>query len=131
MAGTVISGPAPTWNGSAYQSAAVEEYGPAETYQVGGSRFALYDGGAINPVGYGPVIQDAPWSVQSVPPSYGTVGTGNTGSTLGQSPAGAAIATNAANAPFSPTQSPLVWVVVGLVGVLFYMDRVHWKGGKD
>lgn len=123
--GTVVSSPAPTWNGSVYGAAAVDEYGVAETYQIGGSRFALYDSGALNPIGYGPVIQNGPYAVQSIPPSYGTVGTGNAGGS--SSGVAGAIGTAAANSPFSPTKSPLPLVIIGLVGVVVYMDLVHWK----
>lgn len=126
--GNSSAAPAPTWNGASYGAVSQAEYGPAETWQIGGSRFALWDSGALNPIGYGPVIQNGAYAVQSVPPSYGVVGTGSAPG--GTNSNASAIAQTASASPFNPAKSPLLWVVGGLVVALVYMDLVQWKGGR-
>lgn len=97
-------------------------YGPGDTTQIGGDRFSFWDTIGLNPPGFGPVLANAAYAVPSVPPSYGDP------SMTGMVSAGDMQATAAAAAPFSLQASPLLWVVLAIVGGFAAIHLVHWKG---
>ncbi len=102
---------------------AVLEYGQGDTWQVGGSRFALFSNYAFNPVGYGPTAEQIPYALPSVPPVYGQGATalGGSGSdTL-------AAASMAASNPLHPKWSPLPFVLVGIFAAVLSLHWLHWK----
>lgn len=100
---------------------AVLEYGQGDTWQVGGSRFALFSNYAFNPVGYGPLAEQLPYALPSVPPVYGqgTALGGDSGATQQAAMIGAA-------APLSPRWSPLPWVLGGAVVAVVGLHFLHW-----
>ncbi len=107
---------------------AVLEYGQGDTWQVGGSRFALFSNYAFNPVGYGPTAEQVPYALPSVPPVYGQ-GTslgGDSGATMQQ----AMIATAS---PLHPKFSPLPWVIGGIFVAVLALHWLHWheRAGAD
>ncbi len=97
-------------------------YGPGDTTQIGGSRFPFWDALGLQPAGYGPVLANAPYAVPSVPPSYGDP------SMSGMMTGDDSTAANAAAAPFSLQMSPLLWTILAIVGGLFAIHHIHWKG---
>lgn len=102
----------------------VTQYGIGDTTQVGGSRFAFADPIGLNPPGYGPIIANSSFAVPSVPPTYGDQTATMTGTVDGE-PGTAGLA---AQYPFSLDKSPLLWVALALIGGLFAIHHVHWKG---
>lgn len=95
------------------------------TIEIGGSRFPTWDQGGLTPQGYGPILNNATYALPSVPPTYGDVsGTG----AIPQPNAGNSSALAAGTAPFSLKQSPLVWAVIGVIGGLYAIHHVAWKG---
>lgn len=105
--------------------ASVNNYEPGlsgtNTTQIGGSRFPFWDGQGLTPAGFGPILANAPFAVPSVPPSYGQGGSTQTNPDTSS-------ALSAAGAPFSLTQSPLVWVIIAALGSLYAVHHVHWQG---
>ncbi len=101
---------------------AVLEYGQGDTWQVGGSRFALFSNYAFNPIGYGPTAEQVPYALPSVPPVYGqgTALGGDTGATM-QS------AMVAAASPLHPKWSPLPWVLGGIFAAVLGLHFLHWS----
>lgn len=100
---------------------AVLEYGQGDTWQVGGSRFALFNNYAFNPVGYGPLEQQVPYALPSVPPVYGQ------GSAFGGDSGGTQqAAVMASNSPLSPKASPLPWVLGGIIVSVAALHWLHW-----
>ena len=103
-------------------SPAVVEYGQGDTWQVGGSRFALFSNYAFNPIGYGPTAEQIPYALPSVPPVYGQ-GSSFGGDMGGQTQA----AMLAAGAPLHPKYSPLPWVLGGILVAVLSLHWLHWK----
>lgn len=100
---------------------AVLEYGQGDTWQVGGSRFALFNNYAFNPIGYGPLQEQVPYALPSVPPVYGQ------GTALGGDSGSTQMAAVAANAsPLSPKVSPLPWVLGGIFASVLALHWLHW-----
>ncbi len=103
---------------------AVLEYGQGDTWQVGGSRFALFSNYAFNPIGYGPTAQGIPYALPSVPPVYGQGGGGQGGSNDGMM--GNAVVA-AASKPFSVKWSPLPYVLGGIFAAVLALHWLHWS----
>ncbi len=103
---------------------AVLEYGQGDTWQVGGSRFALFSNYAFNPVGYGPTEQQIPYALPSVPPVYGQTSLG------GDSGATVQAATMATQKPLSGRWSPLPYVLVGIFAAVLGLHWLHWSDKK-
>ncbi len=102
---------------------AVLEYGQGDTWQVGGSRFALFSNYAFNPVGYGPTAEQVPYALPSVPPVYGQGPTalgGDSGATY------QAIGAASSN-PLHPKWSPLPWVLGGIFAAVIGLHFLHWS----
>lgn len=101
---------------------AVLEYGQGDTWQIGGSRFALLSNYGFNPVGYGPTAEGIPYALPSVPPVYGQ------GNGYGSSDAASlqAAATAGAN-PLHPKWSPLPYVLVGIFAAVLGLHFLHWS----
>lgn len=106
-------------------NAAVVNYGDqqSDTTEIGGSRFPIWMSEGISPTTWGQVSQSASYAVPSVPPNYGDP-------TYSGAPVsdGQAAAVNATAAPFSMTQSPLLWAVIGIIGAFVAIHMVSWKG---
>jgi hypothetical protein len=99
----------------------VLEYGQGDTWQVGGSRFALFNNYAFNPVGYGPLQEQVPYALPSVPPVYGQ-GTA-LGGDMGQTQQAAVLASSN---PLSGKFSPLPWVLGGIFVSVLALHWLHW-----
>jgi len=106
------------------QQTPVNNYGPGDTLQIGGDRFAFWSQGGLTPQGFGPVIANASYAVPSVPPVYGTPGADGTIQGTG----GMIAAQQAQASPFSLQKSALPWAALGLVAGLFAVHKVAWKG---
>lgn len=102
----------------------VLEYGQGDTWQVGGSRFALFSNYAFNPIGYGPTAQGIPYALPSVPPVYGQGGGGQGGGMLDNMTGQAALA--AADNPLHPKWSPLPYVIGGIFAAVLTLHWLHW-----
>lgn len=103
-------------------SPAVLEYGQGDTWQVGGSRFALFNNYAFNPVGYGPTQEQVPYALPSVPPVYGQ------GTSLGgDSGATMQAAALAQQKPLSGKWSPLPWMLGGIFVAVIGLHWLHWS----
>ncbi len=103
---------------------AVIEYGQGDTWQIGGSRWALLSNYAFNPIGYGPTAQSIPYALPSVPPVYGQGGGGQGGAQM-DSGTGQAIV-NASSNPLHPKWSPLPWVIGGIFVAVLSLHWLHW-----
>src|ERR1700740_1056841 len=97
---------------------AVLEYGQGDTWQVGGSRFALFSNYAFNPIGYGPTAQGIPYALPSVPPVYGQGGGGQGG---GMDGANTSAIVAASQRPFSAKWSPLPYVLGGIFAAVLLL----------
>lgn len=104
---------------------AVLEYGQGDTWQIGGSRFALLSNYAYNPIGYGPTAQGIPYALPSVPPVYGQGGGGQGGAMM-DAGTGQAIMAATAN-PFHPKWSPLPYVLGGIFAAVLLLHWLHWS----
>jgi hypothetical protein len=98
---------------------AVLEYGQGDTWQVCGSRFALFSNYAFNPVGYGPTAEGIPYALPSVPPVYGQ------SDTMSNAPAIQSAMQASAN-PLHPKWSPLPWVIGGIFASVLALHWLHW-----
>jgi hypothetical protein len=101
---------------------AVLEYGQGDTWQVGGSRFALFSNYAFNPIGFGPTLQQVPYALPSVPPVYGQGGP-STNDSAGTMQAAAVAGAN----PLHPKWSPLPWVLGGAFVAVLGLHFLHWS----
>lgn len=92
--------------------------GYSDTWDVGGSRFALWSSSAFDPDSYVGTTTTVPLAVQSIPPTYGQLGpSGSAGG--GYNPATQAAAANPFNAKLSPLPVTLVCLAIALLGVHF------------
>ncbi len=106
----------------------VMEYGQGDTWQVGGSRFALFSNYAFNPIGYGPTAQGIPYALPSVPPVYGQQG-GGQGGAMGAGDTQAIMA--ASSNPFHPKWSPLPYVLGGIFAAVLLLHWLHWSTPRE
>jgi hypothetical protein len=100
---------------------AVLEYGQGDTWQVGGSRFALWNNYSFNPIGYGQQQEQVPYALPSVPPVYGQTDQSAAGGT-----GTASAAALAASAPLHPKWSPLPFVIAGAFVAVLGLHFLHW-----
>lgn len=105
------------------QKATVSNYGPGDTTEIGGSRFGIWDSLGVMPNTWGQITPSASYAVPSVPPNYGDPTYSGAPVTASET-----AAVNASAQPFSMTQSPLLWAVIGLIGAFVAVHMVHWKG---
>jgi hypothetical protein len=99
------------------------EYGPGTTTEIGGSRFAMWNDAVVNPIGWGQQWASTPEAYPTVPPMYGQAGPSGY-------PASTATSTNVAGAvsnPLHPKASPVIWVVLGLIGGVAALHWLHWR----
>ena len=108
------------------QVPAVLEYGQGDTWQVGGSRFALLSNYAFNPVGYGQTAEAVPFALPSIPPVYGQTGGVDPTATASMNAASAA-----ASSPLSLKASPLPWVIGGLFVAVIGLHVLHWSEREE
>lgn len=92
------------------------------TYQIGGSRFPLYDANLMfGAYGTGGTSSPAPYATPSVPPILGQTGQVSPMSNPAASSNSAAL---------HPRLSPLPWVVGGLIGAVLLLHWLHWHDEK-
>lgn len=96
--------------------------GYQDTWDIGGSRWALYSAMAFDPDAYVGTTTTVPLAVLSAPPTYGQLGSGYQGAKAN------AAATNAANNPWSFSQSPTILIIVALAVALY---GIHWLYYKE
>jgi hypothetical protein len=72
--------------------------------------------GNFFPFAVGPVVQGVPASPPQSPPGYSGGGGGDRGASV----------TDAANNPWSPTKSPVPWLIGMFVVGFLLMRYVHW-----
>lgn len=93
-----------------------------QTAEVGGSRFATWAKSAFNPAGMVGVSTVTELASPTVPPTMSQM----TSSAYGEAPGGSAAAAVASAAPFSPSESPLPWVIIGLIVGIFGIHRLYY-----
>lgn len=101
----------------------VESYGQdfLQTLDIGGSRFPLWGSSAFNPVGMVGVTTPTTLATLSVPPTYSTMGGGSPYS------GGASASGLASSSPWSPSASPLPWVLIALIFGIWALHKLYWE----
>lgn len=95
--------------------ATVDQAFDSNTYQIGGSRFPLYDSNLMyGAYGFGGVGTPGAYATPSVPPIYQQAGQ--------YTP----MSNTAAQQPFSLKQSPLVFVIIGAFVAVAGLHWLHW-----
>lgn len=102
----------------------VGPYGPGNTTEIGGSRFALWGEDVINPVGWGQQWTSKPYTFPTGVPMFGTNNAGATASGM-QADDSMALAN-----PLHFGHSPLPWALVGIVVAVVGLHWLHWRERK-
>lgn len=105
----------------------VSEYedGYADTWNIGGSRFALWSEDAFDPQAYTGITSPVPLALLSIPPTYGEM------DSVSQNYSGTGQASNNAGAaPFSFVHSPTPWIVVGLIVGFVALHKLYYSKKK-
>lgn len=96
--------------------ATIDQAADSNTWQIGGSRFPLYDGALMSGAyGFGGVGTPGSYATPSVPPIYPQAGQFTP------------MSNTAAQAPLSPKHSPLPYVVAGAFIAILGLHFLHWR----
>lgn len=100
------------------------QQGYANTVDIGGSRWPFYANDAFNPYAYVGTTTVVPEALLSAPPTYGQL---NGNYVNGAMPTAGNVA---ASNPWSPSTSPLVYVIVALVVGIYGFHYLYYKDRK-
>lgn len=103
-------------------------YGPS-TGVVNGQRFSFPTDYAYDPMAYGPQTQGVVNVSPTMPPFIGGNAAGGLAAVNGYGTAdnNALVATIAGQHPWNWKVSPVIWVLVGLIGSILLLQKIHWR----
>lgn len=101
------------------------QQGYNDTWDIGGSRWALYSDSAFDPYAYVGTTTVVPMALLSAPPTYGQLN-----SAAGQYGSNGAASRVASANPWSPVESPMVLTIVGLVLGIYAFHYLYYKKHK-
>lgn len=96
--------------------------GYEDTWDIGGSRFALWAESAFDPQAYTGTTSPVPLALLSVPPTYG-----NMDEMSQQYSPGGMASSNAAAKPFSFVHSPTPYIIVGLLVGFYALHKLYYS----
>jgi hypothetical protein len=95
------------------------EQGYADTWGIGGDRFPFLPRSMFSPSPFVGTTSPTPIALLSIPPTYGNL-------SQAQATYGSPSSNSAAAAPWSPSASPLPWIIVGLLVGLYGIHKLYY-----